>query len=94
MGAAPFGGYHAERERRGARTEPVGGDAGAAAGLALPCPGRGVRVWRPRRGGLAASSRAGAARAPAQPVGRGHSELGAPPRAALPAPHAVGQAHW
>lgn len=60
----------------------------------LPRPGPGARCERAPRGALAAFCRAGTAQASAQPVGRGGRELGAPPSAALLAPHAVGQAHW
>ncbi|XP_032354958.1 4-hydroxybenzoate polyprenyltransferase, mitochondrial isoform X2 [Camelus ferus] len=67
-----------------------------AVGLARPLSGPGSRGRRAPRGGLAAlggARAAGAARAWAAPVCRGGGELGAPPSAALPAPHAVGQAH-
>lgn len=75
------------------RAGPAGWDAGMAVGRARPLPGPGARGPRAPRGELAALGRAGAARASAEPVGSRGRELGAPPSAALPAPHAVGQAH-
>lgn len=84
---------HAGRWRRETRAGPAGWDAGMAVGRARPLPGPGARGPRAPRGELAALGRAGAARASAEPVGSRGRELGAPPSAALPAPHAVGQAH-
>lgn len=81
---------HAGRSRRGARAGSAGPDALVAAGL--PRPGPGARGRRVARGARAGSGRAGTAQAPAQPVGRGGRGLGAPPSAALLAPHAAGQA--
>ena len=49
-----------------------------------------ARGPRGARGELAALVREGAARASAEPVSSRGRELGAPPSAALPAPHAVG----
>lgn len=77
----------------GARAGVAGQDAGVAVGLAWPLAGLGARGRRPPRVGPAALGRARAARAAAESVGGGSRERGAPPAAALPAPHAVGQAH-
>lgn len=85
---------HAELRRRGGRARPAGRDAGVAGGLALPRSDPGARGGRVQRWGRAVLGESGAARASAQPVGRGGRGLGASPSAALPAPHAVGQAHW
>ena len=70
----------------------AGQDAGVAMGLTRPLPGFGARGPRAPHGRLAALGGAGAGRASAEPVGGGDREFGTPPSAALPVPHAVGQA--
>lgn len=85
---------HAERARRETRAGPAGRHAGKAARLARPLPGPRAHGWRHPHRGQAALGGAGAAVASVRPVGRGDRELRAPPSAALPAPHEIGQAHW
>ena len=71
---------------------PEGWGAGMAVGLGQRLPGPCMHgSWVPHCK-LAALSRAGAKRASTEPVGSHDCELGAPPSAALPVPHAVRQA--
>ena len=84
---------HAALGRRGARAGPAGRSVRMAARSARTPIGPGAQRRGSGRAGSASPGPRDAVRPSSQPVGRGRGELGAPPAAALPAPHAPGQAH-